>query len=82
MRGPHCQGFPFSWALWNSVRGRDGWVQNAQQEEALVILLRTIQSHLAHSQIHNLRQGSGSVLCQQLLKAGHLRMRAALLIPG
>jgi hypothetical protein len=46
-----------------------GRVQNAQQEQTLVILLQTVLSHLLHDEIPNLRQGSGSVLRQQLLQA-------------
>jgi hypothetical protein len=66
--GPLGSGFPAP--LWNSGRERDGRVQHAQQEQTLVILLRTILSDLAHDEIPNLRQGSGSVLCKQLLQAG------------
>ena len=47
--------FRISRAVWNSGRERDGRVQHAQQEDTLVILLRTILSHLAHDEIPNLR---------------------------
>ena len=59
--------------LWSSGRERDSRVQNAQQEQTLVILLQTISSHLANDEIPNLRQGSGSVLRQQLLQAGQAK---------
>ena len=66
-------GFGSPAPLGNSGRERDGRVQHAQQEQTLVILLQTILSHLAHNEIPNLRQGSGSVLCQQLLQAGQAK---------
>jgi hypothetical protein len=66
-------GFGFPAPLWNSGRERDGRVQHAQQERTLVILLQTILSHLTHDEIRNLGQGSGSVLCQQLLQAGQAK---------
>jgi hypothetical protein len=65
--------FGFPAALWNSGRERDGRVQHAQQEQTLVILLQTILSHLAHDEIQNLRQCSGSVLREQLLQAGQAK---------
>jgi hypothetical protein len=55
------------------ARGMAG-SQHAQQEQTLVILLHTILSHLAHDEIPNLRQRSGSVLCQQLLQAGQAKV--------
>jgi hypothetical protein len=54
-------GFGFPAPFWNSIRERNGWVQYAEQEQTLVILLQTILPHLLHDRIPNLRQGFGSM---------------------
>ncbi len=44
------------------------------RQQTLVILLQTISSHLANDEIPRiLRQGSGSVLRQQLLQVGQVK---------
>ena len=74
--GPLCVQVSFGFLGLLELGGeRDGRVEDAQQEETLVILLQTILPHLAHDEIPNLRQGSGSVLRQQVLKAGERASR-------